>query len=57
LAKHGAIVIVSSIEEAIELSNIYAPEHLCLVVKNAASYVNKVNNAGCLFVGMTPWRL
>jgi histidinol dehydrogenase len=51
LAKHGAIVIVSSIDEAIELSNIYAPEHLCLVVKNAPAYVNKVNNAGCLFVG------
>jgi histidinol dehydrogenase len=51
LAKHGAIVIVSSIDEGIELSNIYAPEHLCLAVKNAASYVSKVNNAGCLFVG------
>jgi histidinol dehydrogenase len=51
LDKHGAIVIVDTIEEGIELSNLYAPEHLCLVVKNAASYVSKVNNAGCLFVG------
>jgi histidinol dehydrogenase len=51
LDKHGAIVIVDTIDEGIELSDLYAPEHLCLVVKNAASYVSKVNNAGCLFVG------
>ncbi len=47
----GVIAIVATVEEAIELANLYAPEHLCLVVKNAASYINKVKNAGCLFVG------
>ena len=47
----GLIAIVATVEEAIELANLYAPEHLCLVVENAASYVNKVKNAGCLFVG------
>jgi histidinol dehydrogenase len=47
----GVIAIVATVEEAIELANLYAPEHLCLVVENAASYVNKVKNAGCLFVG------
>ncbi len=51
LESHGLIVVVANIEEAIELSNLYAPEHLCLVVKNAADYVKKVENAGCLFVG------
>lgn len=51
LEKRGFIAIVNKIEEAIELANLYAPEHLCLVVKNAASYINKVKNAGCLFVG------
>lgn len=51
LEKHGAIVVLDSIDEAVELSNLYAPEHLCLAVKNADSFVDKVKNAGCLFVG------
>jgi histidinol dehydrogenase len=51
LEKRGFITLVDSIDRAIELANLYAPEHLCLVVKNAASYVSRVNNAGCLFVG------
>jgi histidinol dehydrogenase len=51
LEKRGLIAVVDTIDEAIELGNLYAPEHLCLVIQNAGSYVNKVNNAGCLFVG------
>jgi histidinol dehydrogenase len=51
IEKYGFIAIVETIGEAIELGNLYAPEHLCLVIKNASSYVNKVSNAGCLFVG------
>jgi len=51
LEKKGLIAVVPSVDEAIELANLYAPEHLCLLVANATSYVKKVNNAGCLFVG------
>jgi histidinol dehydrogenase len=51
LEKRGMIVIVPNIDDALELANLYAPEHLCLVVKDAASYVEKVKNAGCLFLG------
>ena len=51
LESQGLIAIVKSVEEAIELANFYAPEHLCLVVANAKSYVEKVKNAGCLFLG------
>lgn len=51
LEKKGFIAVVKSVDEGIELANLYAPEHLCLLVANAASYVKKVNNAGCLFVG------
>jgi histidinol dehydrogenase len=51
LEKLGFIAVVDSVDEAVELANLYAPEHLCLVVKNADSYVNKVRNAACLFVG------
>ena len=51
LENKGMIVVVADVDEAIELANLYAPEHLCLVVDRAASYINKVSNAGCIFVG------
>ncbi|MBA7624346.1 Histidinol dehydrogenase [subsurface metagenome] len=47
----GIIAVVASTDEAIELANLYAPEHLCLVIKDAASYVDRISNAGCVFVG------
>jgi len=54
LKKGGFIVVVSSIDKAIELSNIYAPEHLCLDVENAEAYIDKIINAGCVFLGDEP---
>ncbi len=51
LENRGNIIIVNSIDEAIELANLYAPEHLCLMVDKATSYINKVSNAGCVFIG------
>ena len=51
LENSGMIVVVTTVDEAIELANLYAPEHLCLVVDKAASYINQVSNAGCIFIG------
>jgi len=51
LENRGMIAVVSSVDEAIELANIYAPEHLSLMVDKAEAYIDKVYNAGCLFVG------
>jgi histidinol dehydrogenase len=51
LENRGIIVVVTDVDEAIELSNLYAPEHLCLMMQKAASYISKVSNAGCIFVG------
>ncbi len=51
LENRGMIVVVASVDEAIELANLYAPEHLCLVVDRATSYIDKVSNAGCIFIG------
>jgi len=51
LANRGIIIVVSNEGEAIELANLYAPEHLCLMVKKATTYVDKVSNAGCVFIG------
>lgn len=48
---HGGAVIVDSIAEAIDLASEYAPEHLCLLVKDAASVAATVRNAGGIFVG------
>jgi histidinol dehydrogenase len=47
----GGAVVVDTIDEAIELANEFAPEHLCLLVRDAASWVERVRNAGGVFVG------
>lgn len=47
----GIIVVVDDIGEAIDLVNVYAPEHLALMVSGASSLVSRVQNAGCIFVG------
>jgi histidinol dehydrogenase len=54
LAGSGIIAVVSSIDQAIELSNLYAPEHLCLDVAGAEAYIDKITNAGCIFIGDRP---
>jgi len=51
LESKGKIVVVSNLDEAIELANLYAPEHLCLMVDRATSCIDKVSNAGCIFIG------
>jgi histidinol dehydrogenase len=51
IAGQGVAVVVGSIEEAIRLSDAFAPEHLCLLVENPDSYVDLVHNAGGIFVG------
>jgi histidinol dehydrogenase len=51
LEKNGVIAIVSSLDEAIELGNIFAPEHLELLIENAENYIDNISNAGCIFAG------
>jgi histidinol dehydrogenase len=50
-AARGGAVVVDTIDEAIELANEFAPEHLCLLVRDAARWVERVRNAGGVFVG------
>ncbi|MEW6701846.1 MAG: histidinol dehydrogenase [Bacteroidota bacterium] len=45
------ILLVNSIEQAIEKSNCYAPEHLIMNVKRAEQYKKKITNAGSVFFG------
>ncbi|KAL9092616.1 MAG: hypothetical protein Q9165_004420 [Trypethelium subeluteriae] len=49
--EHSVTLVVKTIDEAMKLSNIYAPEHLILQVENAADIVNMVQNAGSVFIG------
>ncbi|MFQ6058645.1 MAG: histidinol dehydrogenase [Anaerolineae bacterium] len=51
LEGQGAIVLVGSVEEAVELANGYAPEHLCLLVRDPWSLVGQVKHAGGIFLG------
>jgi histidinol dehydrogenase len=47
----GGAVIVESVEEAVALGNEYAPEHMCILTRDAAAVASKIRNAGGIFVG------
>ncbi len=47
----GGAIVVGSIVEAVQLASEFAPEHLCLHVRDAERYIDLVQNAGCVFVG------
>lgn len=51
LEERGKIIVVADMDQAMELVNLYAPEHLSLMVRNASSYVDRIRNAGAIFVG------
>jgi sulfopropanediol 3-dehydrogenase len=48
---HGEIVVVSSDDEAIQVSDEYAPEHLEVMTKRDNYYLSKLKNYGSLFIG------
>jgi histidinol dehydrogenase len=49
--ENGGAVVSDGLEQAIDLANEFAPEHLCLLVRDAGRWVDRVRNAGGLFVG------
>jgi len=51
LAKNGMIVIVDGPEQAIEIANMRAPEHLELHVQDPGAYVDELLHYGSLFIG------
>lgn len=48
------IAVVDTLDDAIELVNLCAPEHVSLVIKGASEYVHRIHSAGCIFVGGCP---
>lgn len=51
LENRGGAVLTSDLQEAVQLANDYAPEHLGLSVRDPWNWVEKVKNAGGVFVG------
>lgn len=51
IEKQGRIIVVKDIDEAIYVSNRIAPEHLELCIDNPFDYLDKVKNAGGVFLG------
>ena len=51
LERQGRIVLVEDLEQAVELANSIAPEHLCMMVADPWAWAGKVRNAGGLFLG------
>lgn len=51
LARGSGIVVTESLSQAFDLANVYAPEHLCLLVQNPEGYLERVQNAGGVFLG------
>ena len=49
--ENSTLVLVSDLQEAIELSNAYAPEHLILQTENYMELAEQVVNAGSVFLG------
>ncbi|HOG45144.1 MAG TPA: histidinol dehydrogenase [Anaerolineae bacterium] len=51
LRQRGGAVVTSSLDEALQLANAYAPEHLCLSLVDPWAWLGQVRNAGGVFLG------
>jgi histidinol dehydrogenase len=53
LQKRGALILTRDLEEACDVANRIAPEHLELAVQDSEKYLSKLRTAGAIFLG--PW--
>jgi histidinol dehydrogenase len=51
IERNGQILLCSSLEEAIELANAIAPEHLELCIDEPFRFLEQIRNAGSVFLG------
>lgn len=51
LSRYGAVIITADLDEAVALANLFAPEHLELMVENPAALLDRIRNAGSVFLG------
>lgn len=53
--EHSRIIVVHDLDEVIDITNEYAPEHLIIATSNYMDIANRIVNAGSLFLGhLTP---
>ena len=51
ISDRGALILVKNLDEAAEISNYIAPEHLELSLENPLEYAKKIKHAGAIFMG------
>ncbi len=51
IANYGGAIVCGSLDEAVEMANELAPEHLEVCVENPMEYVGRFDNAGSVFLG------
>ena len=51
LRDYGAIILCKNIDQAVELANELAPEHLEVCTENPMEYIGRLDNAGSVFLG------
>ncbi len=51
LNHRSGVVLTPDLDTAMAMANAYAPEHFCLAVENPEAWIDRVKNAGALFVG------
>jgi len=55
LQKYGKIIVTDSLDDAVEFSNEYAPEHLIIMTEDPDNVIKDIKNAGSIFLGkLTP---
>lgn len=50
-ADYGEVILVSDLEEAVSLTNQYAPEHLEVILQDNRNIITKLVNYGSMFIG------
>jgi histidinol dehydrogenase len=51
LRNYGAIIVTRSMNEAVQLANLIAPEHIELIVEQPRELARRIHNAGAMFLG------
>ena len=51
LAQHGHVILCNTMDEAIDFTNEYAPEHLIISTKEDKTVLDRIKNAGSIFLG------
>jgi len=51
LSKYSAVLVASSLDEALEFANLYAPEHLQVLTRDPFALLPRIHHAGSIFLG------